>query len=47
MSAIDDLIDQANGLETWAQYALGFGLTVLSLLVVRFLMKKVIYWMEM
>ena len=42
MSAIDDLIDQANGLDTWAQYALGFGLTVLSLLVVRFLMKKVI-----
>ncbi|MGB1233387.1 MAG: hypothetical protein ACPHF0_04370, partial [Poseidonia sp.] len=42
MTVIDDLIDQANGLDTWAQYALGLGLTVLSLLIVRFLMKKVI-----
>ena len=42
MTVIDDLIDQANGLETWAQYALGLGLTALSLLIVRFLMKKVI-----
>ena len=42
MTVIDDLIDQANGLDTWAQYALGLGLTALSLLIVRFLMKKVI-----
>ena len=42
MTVVDDLIEQANGLDTWAQYALGLGLTALSLLVVRFLMKKVI-----
>ena len=42
MTVIDDLIDQANGLDTWAQYALGLGLTAFSLLIVRFLMKKVI-----
>ena len=42
MTVLDDLIDQANGLDTWAQYALGLGLTALSLLIVRFLMKSVI-----
>jgi len=42
VSAIDDLIEQANGLDTWAQYALGLGLTALSLLIVRFVMKKII-----
>ena len=35
-------MEQANGLDTWAQYALGLGLTALSLLIVRFLMKSVI-----
>ena len=42
MSVVDDVIEQANGLDTWAQYALGLGLTAFSLLIVRFLMKKVI-----
>jgi MscS family membrane protein len=42
MTVIDDLLDQANGLDTWAQWSLGAGLTLLTLLVVRFLMKKVI-----
>ena len=42
MTVVDDLIEQANGLDTWAQYALGLGLTAFSLVIVRFLMKKVI-----
>ena len=42
MTVLDDLMEQANGLDTWAQYALGLGLTALSLLIVRFLMKSVI-----
>ena len=42
MTVIDDLIEQANGLDTWAQYSLGLGLTALALGIVRFLMKKVI-----
>ena len=42
MSTVDDIIDQANGLDTWAQYALGLGLTLVVLLIVRFLMRKVI-----
>ena len=42
MTVIDDFIEQANGLDTWAQYSLGLGLTALALGIVRFLMKKVI-----
>ena len=42
LSTVDDIIDQANGLDTWAQYALGLGLTLVVLLIVRFLMRKVI-----
>ena len=42
MSAVDDIIEQVNALNVWAQYGIGLGLTFLSLLVVRFLMKKVI-----
>ena len=42
MTVLDDLIEWANGLDTWAQYALGLGLTLAVLLVVRFLMRKVI-----
>ena len=42
MTALDDIIEQANGLDLWAQYTLGLGLTVVALVIVRFLMKKVI-----
>ena len=42
MSAVDDIIEQVNALNVWAQYGIGLGLTFLSLLIVRFLMKKVI-----
>ena len=42
MVTLDDIIDQANALDTWAQWSLGAGLTLFTLLVVRFLMKKVI-----
>ena len=42
MVTVDDVIDSANDLDVWAQYALGIGLTLLSLAVVRFLMKKII-----
>ncbi|RJU85456.1 MAG: hypothetical protein DWC05_05540, partial [Candidatus Poseidoniales archaeon] len=42
MTVVDDIIEQANGLDLWAQYALGLGLTVVTLAIVRFLMKKVI-----
>ena len=39
---LDDLTEQANGLDTWAQYALGLTLTLVVLLIVRFLMRKII-----
>ena len=42
MTVVDDRIEQANGLDVWAQYTLGLGLTVVALAIVRFLMKKVI-----
>ena len=42
MTVVDDIIEQANGLDVWAQYALGTGLTILALGIVRFLMRKVI-----
>ena len=42
MSAVDDIIEQVNALNVWAQYGIGLGLTLLSLLIVRFLMKNVI-----
>ena len=42
MTVVDDIIEQANGLDVWAQYTLGLGLTVVALAIVRFLMKKVI-----
>ncbi len=42
MTVVDDIIEQANGLDLWAQYTLGLGLTVVALAIVRFLMKKVI-----
>ena len=42
MTVVDDIIEQANGLDVWAQYALGLGLTVVALGIIHFLMKKVI-----
>jgi small-conductance mechanosensitive channel len=39
---LDEVIEQANALDTWAQWSLGAGLTLFTLLFVRFLMKKVI-----
>ena len=42
MVTIDEVIDQVNALDAWAQWSVGAGLTLLSLLIVRFLMKKVI-----
>ena len=42
MVTLDDITDQANALDTWAQWSLGAGLTLFTLLFVRFLMKKVI-----
>jgi len=42
MVTLDDITEQANALDTWAQWALGAGLTLFTLLFVRFLMKKVI-----
>ena len=42
MVTLDDTTDKANALDTWAQWSLGAGLTLFTLLFVRFLMKKVI-----
>jgi len=42
MVTVDEAIDQVNALDAWAQWSVGAGLTLLSLLIVRFLMKKVI-----
>lgn len=42
MTVVDEIIEQANGLDVWAQYVLGLGLTLVSLAIVHFLMKKVI-----
>ncbi|MCH1587856.1 MAG: mechanosensitive ion channel family protein, partial [Flavobacteriales bacterium] len=42
MSAIDDLIDQANALDAYVQWGIGLLTTLLVLGIVRFLMKKVV-----
>ena len=42
MVTLDDITEQANALDTWAQWSLGAGLTLFTLLFVRFLMKKII-----
>ena len=42
MVTLDEVIEQANGLDSWAQWALGAGLTLFTLFTVRFLMKKII-----
>jgi small-conductance mechanosensitive channel len=39
---LDEVVEQASALDTWAQWSLGAGLTLFTLLVVRFLMKKII-----
>ena len=42
MSQIDDAIDQLNQLDSWAQWAVGVFATLLTLTIVRLLMKKVV-----
>lgn len=42
MVTVNDVIDEANALDSWAQYLLGTVLTLLSLLIVRYLMKKIL-----
>lgn len=42
MVTVDDVLDEANALESWAQYGLGAAVTLLTLLIVRFLMKKIL-----
>ena len=42
MSQIDDAIDQLNGLDSWAQWGVGLVATLLTLSIVRLLMKKVV-----
>ena len=42
MSQIDDAIDQSNGLDSWAQWGVGLVATLLTLSIVRLLMKKVV-----
>ena len=39
MSQIDDVIDQLNGLGSWAQWGVGIIATLLTLIIVRLLMK--------
>ena len=43
MVTVDEVIDEVNALDAWAQWSVGAGLTLLTLLIVRFLMKKVIF----
>ena len=42
MSQIDDAIDQLNQLDSWAQWGVGIFATLLTLSIVRLLMKKVV-----
>ena len=42
MSQIDDAIDRLNGLDTWAQWSVGLVATLLTLAIVRLLMRKVV-----
>ena len=42
MTRIDEAIDTLNGLDTWMQWAVGALATVLTLIIVRYFMKKVI-----
>ena len=42
VSQIDDAVDQLNGLDTWAQWGVGLVATLLTLTIVRLLLKKVV-----
>ena len=42
MSVIDDAVDTLNGLETWMQWGVGAISTLITLAIVRLLMRKVV-----
>ena len=42
MVTVDDIIDEANAMDSWMQWSTGFLLTVLSFAIVRYLMKKIV-----
>ena len=42
MSQFDDLLDWVNGLDTWAQWAAGLSLTILTWASIRLVMRKVV-----
>ena len=42
MSQVDDLLDWLNGLDTWAQWAAGLSLTLLTWASIRLVMRKVV-----
>ena len=42
MSQIDDVMDKLNGLDAWMQWSFGLALTLLTVAIVRFLMRKVL-----
>ena len=42
MSQIDDAIDKLNGLDAWMQWCVGIFATLLTLALVRLMMKKVV-----
>ena len=42
MSAIDDAVDTLNGLDTWMQWSVGAVSTLLTVAIVRLLMRKVV-----
>lgn len=42
MSQIDDVMDKLNGLDAWMQWSFGLALTLLTVGIVRFLMRKVL-----
>ena len=42
MVTVDEIIDEANAMDSWMQWSTGFVLTLLSVVVVRYLMKKIV-----
>lgn len=42
MVTVDEIIDEANAMDSWMQWSTGFVLTLLSVAVVRYLMKKIV-----
>ena len=42
MSAVDDAVDALNGLDTWMQWSVGAVSTLLTVAIVRLLMRKVV-----